>query len=62
MRYAVKSKKKIVKAYRLGAGSQMEAQLIREGAIRRREDGSYELFSQEAVNGRGEAARTGDYF
>ena len=31
MRYAVKSKKKIVKAYRLGAGSQMEAQLIREG-------------------------------
>lgn len=62
MRYAVKSKKKIVKAYRLGAGSQMEAQLIREGAIRRREDGSYELFSQEAVNGRGEAACTGDYF
>ena len=35
MRYAVKSKKKIVKAYCLGAGSDMEATLIREGAIKK---------------------------
>lgn len=62
MRYAVKSKKKIVKAYCLGAGSTMEAMLIEEGAIRKKEDGTYELFSQEAVNGTGEIANAGDYF
>lgn len=62
MRYAVKSKKKIVKAYPLGAGHPMEAMLIAEGAIRRRDDGSYELFSQEAVNGSGQIAYPGDYF
>lgn len=62
MKYAVKSKKKVVKAYPLGAGHPMEALLIEEGAIRRLPDGSYELFSQEAVNGRGQIARAGDYF
>ncbi len=62
MRYAVKSKKKIVKAYCLGAGSDMEAMLIEEGAIQKREDGKYELFSLEAVNGNGEIAEAGDYF
>lgn len=62
MRYAVKSKRKIVKAYCLGAGSEMEALLIQEGAIRKRTDGTYELFSQEAVNGAGETASAGDYF
>lgn len=62
MRYAIKSKKKIVKAYQLGIGSDMEKQLIQEGAIKLREDGGYELFSQEAVNGTGEVALPGDYF
>ena len=62
MKYAVKSKKKIVKAYPLGAGHPMEAQLVEEGAIRRLPDGRYELFSQEAVNGHGEIACAGDYF
>lgn len=62
MRYAVKSKKKIVKAYPLGAGHPMEAALIEEGAILRLSDGSYELFSQEAVNGHGQTAQPGDYF
>lgn len=62
MKYAVKSKKRIVKAYPLGAGHPMEAVLIAEGAIRLREDGSYELFSQEAVNGHGQIAYAGDYF
>ena len=62
MKYAVKSKKKIVTAYPLGAGHPMEQALIEEGAIRRREDGSYELFSQEAVNGQGQVAYAGDYF
>lgn len=62
MKYAVKSKKKIVNAYPLGAGHPMEAQLIEEGAIRRLPDGSFELFSQEAVNGHGQIAYAGDYF
>lgn len=62
MRYAVKSKKKILKAYPLGAGHPMEQALIEEGAIRLLEDGSYELFSQEAVNGTGQIAYPGDYF
>lgn len=62
MRHAMKLKKKIVKAYCLGAGTDMEALLLEEGAIRRRPDGTYELFSQEAKNGFGEIAQPGDYF
>lgn len=62
MRRAIKSKRKIVMAYPLGAGHPMEALLIEEGAIRLLPDGSYALFSQEAVNGQGQIARAGDYF
>ena len=60
--YAIKNKKKLVHAYRLGYGSAMEQLLLQEGAIRRLPDGSYELFSKEAVQGRGEHALRGDYF
>jgi hypothetical protein len=62
MRYAVKSQKKIVTAYPLGARHPMELELIREGAIRLRDDGSYELFSQESLSGSGQIAYAGDYF
>ena len=62
MRYAIKSKKKIVQAYPLGQGHPMETALIEEGAIRLLPDGSYALFSQEAVNGQGQIAYAGDYF
>lgn len=62
MRYAIKNKRKIVKAYPLGAGHPMEAALIAEGAIRLREDGQYEFFSQEAINGTGQLAQPGDWF
>lgn len=62
MRYAIKNKKKLVHAYRLGDGSVMEQQLLREGAIRRLPNGSFELFSQETVQGKGEHALPGDYF
>jgi hypothetical protein len=62
MKYAVKSKKKVVKAYPLGQGHPMETALIEEGAIRLLPDGSYALFSQEAVNGQGQIAHAGDYF
>lgn len=62
MRTAIKNKKKIVTAYQLGTGTNMEKNLINEGSIRICEDGSYELFSKEAVNGCGEIAKPGDYF
>lgn len=62
MRYAIKNKGKLVRAYRLGDGSPMERQLLEKGRIREREPGIYELFSLEAVNGEGQLARAGDYF
>ena len=62
MRYAIKNKKKFVHAYRLGYGSAMEQLLLQEVVIRRLPDGSYELFSKEAVQGKGERALYGDYF
>ena len=63
MRYAVKNKGNLVRAYELGAGTEMERLLIEEGSIRREADGSsYRLFSQEAVNGEGQLARAGDFF
>lgn len=62
MKKAIKNEGKIVKAYPLGAGHPMEAALITEGVIKLLEDGSYELFSQEAVNGQGQLAKPGDYF
>lgn len=62
MNYAVKNKRKVVKAYCLGAASEMETFLLEQGAIRRRPTGEYELFSQEAVNGSGQIAQPGDFF
>ncbi|MCD8022748.1 MAG: hypothetical protein LUF30_07200, partial [Lachnospiraceae bacterium] len=62
MKKAIKNRKKYIKAWQLGENSDMEKQLIATGAIRLLPDGSYELFSQEAVNGTGEIARPGDYF
>ena len=61
MRYAIKNKKKTVKAYRLGAGTEMEKALVAEGAIRLRDDGRYELFSQEVKGETGQVADVGDY-
>lgn len=40
----------------------MEDEMVREGKIRRRDDGRYEIFSQEATGGAGEIAEPGDYF
>ncbi len=61
MRCAVKLQGKQVRAWELGAGTEMEKTLIREGKIRKTECG-YELFSREAVNGRGQRAKGGDFF
>lgn len=65
MRYAKKTKTKIVTAYCLGIGDEMENLLIEEGAIRKISDTEYELFSQEAVKANsehGQCAKKGDYF
>ena len=62
MKYAVKNKRKIVKAYCLGEGSEVEQLLIRQERIRLLPAGAYELMSQEAKNGGGQRAVAGDYF
>ncbi len=62
MKNAKKTKGKIVTAYQLGKGTEMEKKLLEEGAIVHHEDGTYELFSLEAVHGKGESAQPGDYF
>ncbi len=62
MRQAIKNKGAVMAAYELGAGSPMERELAAEGKIRMLPDGTYELFSLEAVNGSGERARAGDFF
>ena len=61
MAYAVKISKR-VRAWELGAGSDMEREMIRQGKIALRPGGLYELFSQEAPEGKGQVAQAGDFF
>jgi len=60
-RYAVK---KVTKrqAWELGAGSDMEKELILRGKILELSDGRYEVFSLESTEGKGEIAFAGDFF
>ena len=58
----IKRENNQVRAWQLGAGSEMEQAMLAQGLMIRHKDGSYELFSQEAVDGRGEQAQAGDYF
>lgn len=62
MKYAIKNKRNIVRAYCLGEGSDMEQMLLRLDRIRLLPDGGYELMSQESKNGAGQRAEAGDYF
>lgn len=62
MKKAIKNVGKTVRAYCLGAGSPMEQKMLEERKIRVRDDGIYELFSQEAKGENGESAYAGDYF
>ena len=50
-----------MKAYRLGDESPVLDDLERRGLLLRRNDGAWEIFSREAVNGSGQLAKTGDY-
>ena len=51
-----------VQAWQLGKDTAKEAEMIQAGKIRRRPDGTYELFSQEATGETGQLAQPGDYF
>lgn len=51
-----------VQAWRLGAGTAKEKELMEKKSIILREDGNYELFSREATGKTGQIARIGDYF
>lgn len=58
----ITKKPRTFKAWQLGAGSAMEAEMISEGKIIQNGD-TYELFSQETIgHEKGEDAYTGDYF
>lgn len=50
-----------VRAFCLGCDSEMEKELLAGGSLCKYADNSYEVFSQEAVNGDGEFVSTGDY-
>ena len=52
---------KRVTAYRLGEPSEVLDALMESGKVKPLPDGTYEIFSQEAVNGHGEVAQPGDY-
>lgn len=50
-----------VNAYRLGDGGEVLDALRLLGRIKINADGTFEIFSREAVNGKGEIAKEGDY-
>ncbi len=61
MRKAIKNKRKIIKAYELGKKCAEIQRLIKEEKIKKISEEEYEIFSQEAVNGRGQIACKGDF-
>ena len=61
MPYAIKTVTKM-RAWELGTGSGMEKEMILCGKIIAHPDGTYELFSLEATEGKGQIARAGDFF
>ena len=64
MMKVIKKHGKQISAYRLGTVSPVLDQLIREGKLIRRQDGSFEVISRESIaggSGHGQIAVTGDY-
>ena len=61
MRKAIKKQGQITTAFRLGEKNDGIEALIAAGRIRVISSGLYEVFSQEATNGKGEVAKDGDY-
>ena len=58
----VRKKAVRLRAWQLGGDSPMEREMRDQGLIRLRDDGRYELFSQEIAGETGEIAKKGDYF
>ena len=58
--YAIKKNTKR-QAWELGAGSDMEKQLIENGKLIAHPDGIYEVFTKEATEGKGQIANAGDF-
>ena len=56
-----KKKGKLVEAYCLGEKNPVMDEFIRKGDVVEKGNGVYEIYSQEAVNGKGEVAYKGDY-
>lgn len=61
MKKVCKKEGTITRAYRLGDDHDVLKTLMEEGKIIDHENGRYEIFSQEAVNGKGQMAFRGDY-
>lgn len=61
MRKAIKNKGEIVKAYELGKECAEIQRLMDEGKVRKISENKYEIFSQEAINGKGQIACRGDF-
>lgn len=57
----IKKEGKRVKAYEVGTKNDILSELMQKGKICEISPGQFEVFSQEAVNGRGELCRTGDF-
>ena len=61
MKRIIKKRGRVYLAYRLGEDHPVIQRLMKEGKVVPLDDGTYEVFSQEAVNGRGQQAFSGDY-
>ena len=61
MKKVIKKSGKEVFAYRLDEKNEVLEQLVEEGKIKQNPDGTYQIFSREAVNGTGEIAYPSDY-
>lgn len=63
MRWAIKSKRVETRAIELGADEKnpLYLSLIAEGKIKKVSEDCYEIFSMEAVNGKGQRAQKGDF-
>ncbi len=59
--YAIKTTTQ-VQAWELGAGSDMEKEMLRNGKIIAHADGIFEVFTKEATGNKGQIARSGDFF
>lgn len=61
MKKVVKKTEKEVLVYKLNSECDVLDRLMQEGKLKRKEDGTFEVFSREAMNGTGELAYAEDY-